>query len=123
MRGIIAATLAGIPREDLVFDDLSFDVSQQIYGMLSRRGISQKKLAQLLGCSEAAVSKNLSGDANLTLKTIAKILTVLAAEMKIAVVDEGTEGFWYKATSNKFWRKDAIQTTIKECGDVSSFAA
>ena len=120
LRGIIAATLAGIPREDLVFDDLSFDVSQQIYGMLSRRGISQKKLAQLLGCSEAAVSKNL---ANLTLKTIAKILTVLAAEMKIAVVDEGTEGFWYKATSNKFWRKDAIQTTIKECGDVSSFAA
>lgn len=123
MRGVFANILAGIPREELVFDDLSFAVSQQIYGMLNRRGVSQKRLAELIGCSEAAVSKHLSGDANLTLKTIAKMLAALSAEMKIAVVDAGAEGFWLRKFNAQGWEEDAGNGGPKECGDVSAIAA
>lgn len=123
MRGIFAKILAGIPKEDLIFDDLSFAISQQICGVLKRRGLSQKELAILLGCSEAAVSKNLSGDANLTLKTIAKILSALSAEMKVAVFDTGTNVFLHKAFKNTEWEKEPMKPENQECFDVQPLAA
>lgn len=123
MRGVFANILTEIPREELVFDDLSFAVSQQIYGMLKRRGVSQKRLAELIGCSEPAVSKHLSGDTNLTLKTIAKMLAALSAEMKIAVVDAGAEGFWHRKFNTRYWEKDSGNSRAKECADGSALAA
>ncbi|WP_215647418.1 helix-turn-helix domain-containing protein [Desulfovibrio desulfuricans] len=123
MRGIITSILAEIPKEELVFDDLSFAVSQQIYAMLNRRGLSQKNLSEMLKCSEAAISKNLSGDANLTLKTIAKMLTVLSAEMKIAIVDAGVEGFWLEKFNRDSWKLETPHICLKECADVPVIAA
>ena len=123
MKGIFAKIIADIPKDELLFDDLSFSISQQIHARMEKKGLSQKKIAAILGCSEAAVSKNLSGNANLTLKTIAKLLTALSAEMKTEIIDAGSEGFWFMASKGSDWRSEDDHYNASECIDVSSIAA
>ncbi len=59
------------------FIDLNLDISEQIMEILSRKGWTQKDLANKLGKSEAEISKWLSGIHNLTLKSIAKMEATL----------------------------------------------
>lgn len=123
MKGIFANILAGVPKEELLFDDLSFSIAQQIHARMKHGMITQKALAATLGCSEAAISKHLSGDANLTLKTIAKLLVALSAEMKIMVVQAGSEGFWVRTSKEQEWENGDTNYEPQECGDVSAIAA
>ena len=57
--------------------DRSFDISTAIDAALHRKGISLKKLANMTGTSEAAVSKWLGGNHNFTLSTLAKISSAI----------------------------------------------
>lgn len=108
MADVIPQILAEIPPEDLLFDSISFRLVQQFHAMLATRGLSQKEFANLLGCSEAAVSKRLSGDENLTLKTIAKMLNVLSADIKIAIADSKADGFWHMMNNDQ-WAEERMQ--------------
>lgn len=65
---------------------LSFDIVDRIHEILVKQGKEQKDLAQLLDKSESEISKWMSGTHNFTLKTIAKIETVLGeAIIKLTV--------------------------------------
>lgn len=88
MSDLFERILSNVSVEDLTFDDITNDIVFGIHAMLESRGLSQKELAEKLGCSQAAVSKQLSGDANLTLKSIARLLTVLDAKMNVSIVDK-----------------------------------
>jgi transcriptional regulator with XRE-family HTH domain len=56
-------------------------VVAEVSRLLKQKGWTQKEFAKKLGKSESEVSKWLSGLHNLTLKSIAKIETVLEAEL------------------------------------------
>jgi transcriptional regulator with XRE-family HTH domain len=59
------------------FVDHSFDVVNKIYEILEKQGKTQRDLAHLLGKNESEISKWMQGTHNFTLKSIAKIESVL----------------------------------------------
>ena len=66
-----------IPQEVKLLIDHSFAIVDRIDEILTKKKISQRELAQLLGKSESEVSKWMRGTHNFTLKTIAKLEAVL----------------------------------------------
>lgn len=60
-------------RRLLAQEELLFDVSDAIHDALEREGMTQKQLADSLGCTPSFVSQVLAGDQNLTLRTLADI--------------------------------------------------
>jgi len=80
---IIAGFLATIPEENARFTDKNLDISEQVYALLEKKGLSQKEFAQLLGKNESEVSKWLSGLHNLTLKSIARMEAALGEDIII----------------------------------------
>lgn len=57
--------------------DICVEISNRIYVILDKKGMSQRDFANLLGKTEAEVSRMLSGTHNLTISTIAKIEVAL----------------------------------------------
>lgn len=55
----------------------SFDIVDRIHFVLKAKGMEQKDLARALGKTESEISKWMTGTHNFTIKTIAKIETVL----------------------------------------------
>ena len=82
--------------EEIKFSDLAFNISQEFHKILENKDINQSDLATRLGISEASISKMLSIDANLTVKTIAKLLTALNADLDIKIID--TKNKWIEAS-------------------------
>lgn len=66
------------------FVDLAMDVSDQIIALLEAKGHNQKYLADKLGKSESEISKWLSGNHNFTLRTLAKIESILEENIVVA---------------------------------------
>jgi ribosome-binding protein aMBF1 (putative translation factor) len=65
------------PKESIIFIEKSLEISDRISDILEQKGLLQKDLAEMLGKSEAEVSKWLCGTHNFTLQTISKIEAVL----------------------------------------------
>ena len=66
-----------------------------ISDVLANKGMSQRGLADQLGCSQAYVSQLLSGEANMTVKTLAKIESALGVELLLLNPDfAGREYRW-----------------------------
>jgi len=63
------------------FVDKNLDISQQVFAILEKKGWKQNDLANALNKSNAEISKWLSGSHNLTLRSIAKMEAVLAADI------------------------------------------
>jgi len=57
--------------------DLSFEIADRIFAILAKKNLSQRDLANMLGKSEAEISKWMRGTHNFTTRTIAKIESVL----------------------------------------------
>ncbi len=73
--------------EEKIFavEELIFDVQYEIQKLLSSRGLTQKNLAERLGCSPARVSQMLNDKGgNMTLETIARALFALEAKCNFA---------------------------------------
>ncbi len=68
---------------------LSLELTEDIWRIMKKKGISQKKLSNLLGTSEAYVSKLLNGNENLSIKSICKLALALdsAPHIHIAPTD------------------------------------
>ena len=60
-----------------VLVNMSVEISNRIEEILKTKGITQKECAELLDKSESEISKWMSGMHNFTLKSIARIETVL----------------------------------------------
>lgn len=61
--------------------DWSFSIADKISGILKRRGLTQQEFADMMGCSQAEVSRWCGGVHNFTLSTLAKISTTLGEPM------------------------------------------
>jgi transcriptional regulator with XRE-family HTH domain len=71
------------------FVDHSFEVVNKIHEILEKQGKSQRDLANLLGKNESEISKWMQGTHNFTLKSLAKIESVLGEDLfKILKPDE-----------------------------------
>lgn len=57
--------------------DLSFAISDKIDAILKKRNLSQKDFARMMGKSEPEICRWLNGRHNFTIRTIARISTVL----------------------------------------------
>ena len=79
-RQMVAAVPADIKREV----DLEFAISNRIYELMTKRGLSKVEFAQALGKRPSEVTKWLSGQHNFTLRTIA-LLSAFFGEELIAV--------------------------------------
>lgn len=53
--------------------DLSFQISDRIYGLMQERGLSKKQFADALGKRPCEVTKWLSGQHNFTISTLAML--------------------------------------------------
>jgi transcriptional regulator with XRE-family HTH domain len=69
------------------FVDRSFDISDRIHEILTRKGITQREFAEMLGKNESQVSKWLSGTHNFTIKTITH-LEVALEEVIMAIMSD-----------------------------------
>ena len=61
--------------------DLSFRIAVKILSSMKSKGITQKKLAEIIGCSPQYVNKLLKGSENLQLETIVKIEKALGIQL------------------------------------------
>ena len=59
------------------FVDRSMEISDQIFTVLQKKGLTQREFAKLLDKKESEVSKWLTGMHNFTIKSIAKMEAVL----------------------------------------------
>ena len=69
------------PNFENVAAKMALDFEANVFMRLKELGLKRKDLAQLLNVSPAAVSKLLTENSNMTLKTMAKIATALGCEI------------------------------------------
>ncbi|MEQ9403201.1 MAG: helix-turn-helix transcriptional regulator [Cyclobacteriaceae bacterium] len=81
MSQIFKNILDSLSRDVKRYVELSDEIAEHIYSILEERGMSQKDLATELGKKESEISKWLSGSHNFTLKSIAKLETVLECDL------------------------------------------
>lgn len=55
--------------------DLSFEISDRIYKLMTERGLSKKQFADALGRRPSEITKWLSGQHNFTISTLAMLST------------------------------------------------
>jgi len=63
------------------FVSKSMDISEEIIAALKRKGMSQRELADRLGCKETLISRWLGGMQNFTLRTLTSIEEVLEIDL------------------------------------------
>jgi transcriptional regulator with XRE-family HTH domain len=83
-------------RRTVIFEStrLAHDVTTQITAYLAERGITRAALASRMKITPGRVSQILSGDENLTLKTLAAVAAAVdaRAEIRIVPVDAYSSG-------------------------------
>lgn len=65
---------------------LSLELAMNIDKLMEEQNLTNTDLAEKLECSKAYVTKLLRGDANLTIKSLAKIAIALNAELKTVLI-------------------------------------
>ncbi len=66
-----------VPADVKIFVEMAFKLSEQVEKILEKKGMSQRDFAKKLDKSESEISKWLSGEQNLTLRSIAKMQSIL----------------------------------------------
>ena len=83
---ILRQALADIPDDVRREVNLSYAIADRIAQILADQGMTQKALAQKMGKSEAEVSAWLTGRHNFTLRTLARISSVLNNDLITATL-------------------------------------
>lgn len=65
--------LGAIPEPVMKETELSFEISDRIFRLMSERGLSKKQFADALGKRPSEVTKWLSGQHNFTIATLAML--------------------------------------------------
>lgn len=68
-------------------EELILDVTETICAVLNENKVSRSELAERLGKSRALVTQILSGDRNLTLRTLSDVAEVLGCRMRFSMID------------------------------------
>ncbi len=83
--------------EEYIYYGLMLDLSYYLKQFMIEKGLNKKQLAEKMGVSPAYVTKIFSGE-NISLKTVAKILSALEVNPSIKIID--SEKVEYKKTPN-----------------------
>ena len=73
--------LSEVPNDLKIQIDLSFAIADKLALILEERNMTQREFAKAVGKTETEVSRWLGGTHNFTLKTIAKISSVLGCNI------------------------------------------
>jgi len=65
--------LGPIPEDVKQETELSFEISDRIYELMTERGLSKRQFADALGRRPSEITKWLSGQHNFTIATLAKL--------------------------------------------------
>jgi len=77
-------------------------VSGKILDAMHEKDISKSKLATMMGCSKAHISRLLDGDRNMTLDTLAHLLHILNYDISIDLSDKTERTIFYNALPGMF---------------------
>lgn len=72
-------------------DSLITSVTEQIESVMKKKDINRTELAKLMGVSKSHISRLLSGDRNMRLSTVQKIVDTLGVPVNIYVDGIGGE--------------------------------
>ncbi len=84
--------------EEYIYYGLMLDLSYYLKQFMLEKGLNKKQLAERMGVSPAYITKIFSGE-NISLKTVAKILSALEVDAGIRIIDR--EKINYKTAPNK----------------------
>ena len=84
--------------EEYIYYGLMLDLSYYLKQFMLEKGLNKKQLAQKMGVSPAYITKIFSGE-NISLKTVAKILSALEVDAGIKIIDR--EKVEYKTAPNR----------------------
>lgn len=84
--------------EEAIYHGLMLDLSYYLKQLMLDKGLNKKQLAERMGVSPAYITKIFSGQ-NISLKTVAKILSALEVDAGIKIIDREKEE--YKVAPNK----------------------
>ncbi len=89
-------------------EELKLDFANSIEKMMTRRDVNKAELARRISSSPAYISKLLSGDANVTIETMAKLTESIDCIVHIKVFSKSSNVRWFETIegSNKN-QKDA----------------
>ena len=80
--------------------DFSIKVSKRLFDIMEKQGLTQRKLAKILGKSETEISRWMQGTHNFTLQTIQKIELTLGVKI-LQVVGHDSDNIEYKDVVEK----------------------
>ena len=69
---------------DYIYEALCLDASYYLKELMLEKGLNKKQLAEKMGVSPAYITKIFSGE-NISLKTIAKVLSALEVDGKLVI--------------------------------------
>ena len=78
--GLFTQYIDQMDQTEFEFGQLALSVAEEIAKKMKEKQISKADLAKKLGTSRAYVTKILKGDANLSLKTLAKLQNALESK-------------------------------------------
>ncbi|UJX40398.1 helix-turn-helix transcriptional regulator [Desulfovibrio sp. JY] len=115
--GCFVEFVSQISSEDWSYYDYIDNISDQIYLIMKQTNVSKAELSRRLGTSKPFVTKVLSGQANLTMKTLIKILHALGYKPETRIVPIDSIGKW---TYTSKQRKPSTWKAIHPEGTVSN---
>jgi len=79
---------------EMAEEGLILDVSQQLFEVMEKDGVTKAELAKRLDCSKAYISKLLGGPSNMTLRKVAEVFHALGHVLKLKAVPKDEEADW-----------------------------
>ncbi|WP_456397035.1 helix-turn-helix domain-containing protein [Desulfurobacterium sp.] len=76
---------------EFIYENLKFDLSEQLKKMMEDKGFTKKELAEKMGVSPSYVTKIFGAD-NISLKTVAKVLAALEVDATIRLINPNKMG-------------------------------
>jgi len=87
--------------DDYWSEQAKIEVAVAINGLLASRAVSRAQLAKKIGVSAPYITKALSGDANLSIATMARIAHALGARLHIDMPDKEADVRWFKVIAGQ----------------------
>lgn len=107
----------------LAQDQFFLDITEAIAEAMERRNVTRADLARLVNVSRSAISQRLSGETNMTIKTVAETLHQLNFGIQVGLVDKLNgcattvlhDHEWEDHLQNaEFWTDDDAVVSLEE---------
>ena len=77
-----------ISEEEMMVEKLKMDFARLLYNCRNHRKLTQKELAYKMGVQQQNIAKIESGEENLTLETIGKLLLALRSVLRVNLIEK-----------------------------------